>query len=300
MDAKPHSAEYLALETREFWWNPDFLDLMARRWRLADARRVLDVGAGVGHWGQLLLPRCHPDATLTGLEREPEWVAKAAARAAAKGLGGRASYQQGVAQALPFPDGSFDFVTCQTVLIHLPDPVAALKEMKRVTAPGGLVAVAEPINMASSMVLGSTRFHDDVDELLELYRAELLCYRGKERLGLGNNSLGAFLPKLFREAGLEGFEAFQSDKVPVVAPPYADPEARASVVEAKDALAQGVWIYGREEMRRYYVAGGGDPSGFDALFERGLAATRRIVEAMEQGAEYSVGAGFFVLASARV
>lgn len=300
MDAKPHSAEYLALETREFWWNPDFLDLMATRWRLSDARRVLDVGAGLGHWGQLLLPRCHPDATLTGLEREPEWVAKATARAAAKGLAARARYQQGVAEALPFSDGSFDLVTCQTVLIHVADPVAVLKELKRVTAPGGLVAVAEPINMASSMVLGSTRFHEDVDELLELYRAELLCYCGKERLGLGNNSLGALLPKLFREAGFSDVQGWQSDKAPVLAPPYADPEARAGVAEAKDAVARGVWIYEREEMRRYYLAGGGEPGGFDALFDRGLAASRRIVEAMERGAEYSVGAGFFCLASARV
>lgn len=288
MDAKPHSAEYLGLETRDYWWNPDFLDLVARRWRLPDARRVLDVGAGVGHWGQLLLPRCHPQARLTGLEREPAWVEQARARADAKGLGERAQYQQGVAERLPFPDGSFDLVTCQTVLIHVADPVAVLKEMKRVTAPGGLVAVAEPINMASSLVLGSTRFHDDVDELLELYRAELTCYRGKERLGLGNNSLGALLPKLFHDAGLHGMEACQSDKVSVLAPPYAAAEARATVAEAKDALARDVWIYEREEQRRYFVAGGGDPSTFDALFERGLAATRRIVEGYEAGTEFNV------------
>src|SRR4051812_44702072 len=37
---------------RDTWWNADFLDLMARRWGLSSALRVLDVGCGVGHWGR--------------------------------------------------------------------------------------------------------------------------------------------------------------------------------------------------------------------------------------------------------
>jgi SAM-dependent methyltransferase len=296
MDTAPHSAQHLSLASRDFWWNPDFLDLMSRRWRLSDVRRVLDVGAGVGHWGRLLLPRCHPEATLTGLDREPSWVEEATRRAAALGLEGRTGFLLGHGEALPFPDGAFDLVTCQTLLLHVADPAAVLRELRRVAAPGGLVVVAEPINMAGSLVPGSTRFHDDVEDVLELLRMELLCFRGKERLGLGNNSIGALLPRLFREAGLGEPQVAQSDKVSILAPPYAGEEAQALLAEARASLSRGDWLWGREEQRRYYLAGGGAAGEFDALFERGLVMSRRIVEAYEAGTEFSLGAGCFILA----
>ncbi|MCC6337113.1 MAG: methyltransferase domain-containing protein [Myxococcales bacterium] len=297
MDPQPHSADHLSRETRDFWWNADFLDLMARRWSLSGVTRVLDVGCGVGHWGRLLLPRCAPGATLTGVDREPLWVKEAQARADRARL--PAKYVEGTAQALPFPDASFDFATCQTVLLHVPDPVAVLKELRRVVVPGGLVAVAEPVNQASSLVLGSTRFHEDVDETVALLRFELTCYRGKERLGLGHNSIGALLPRLFTQAGLEELRAWQTDKAAVIAPPYDEPEARAVVAEAKDDLARGVWPWEREETRRSFLAGGGEPGLFEAEYARGLAAARRVVEGYAQGTEFSLGAGFFFLASGR-
>jgi len=299
MSSQPHSADYLSLETRDSWWNDDFLALMARRWRLRDVHSVLDVGAGRGHWGQLLLPHCAADARLTGVDREAEWVSGAAERARRRGLGARAAYRLGAAEALPFPDDTFDFVTCQTVLIHVADPSAALREMKRVVRPGGTLAVVEPVNMASSLVLGSTRFHDDVDEQLGLLRFELVCCRGKERLGLGNNSVGALLPKLFARLDLDEVRAWQWDKASWTVPPYADPEARATVAEAKEALAREHAIWGREETYRYFVGGGGAPGDFDAEWARAVRALRRVVEAYERGEEHAVVAGVVVIASGR-
>jgi trans-aconitate methyltransferase len=72
-DAQPHSAEYLG-EQRDFWWNPDFLRLMARRWRLSDVRAVLDVGCGLGHWGRLLASLLPARAAILGIDREPAWI----------------------------------------------------------------------------------------------------------------------------------------------------------------------------------------------------------------------------------
>src|SRR5262245_42409029 len=150
-----HSAEYFG-DTRDFWWNRDFLDLMAARFCLGDAREVLDVGCGVGHWGALLGRLLPKEARVTGVDRDPFWVEKAKERARAQGEEGRVSYRQALAEELPFPDASFDLVTCQTVLIHARDPRATLVEMIRVTRPGGLIAVAEPNNMANALVLDST------------------------------------------------------------------------------------------------------------------------------------------------
>src|SRR5262249_48097649 len=138
-----HSAEYFG-ETRDHWRNLDFLALMGRRLSFDRVRDVLDVGCGVGHWGQLLARVLPQSARVTGVDGDPLWVEKAAGRASARKLADRFHYQAAVAERLPFADASFDLVTCQTVLIHTPDPGAALDEMIRVTRPGGLILAAEP------------------------------------------------------------------------------------------------------------------------------------------------------------
>ena len=97
-----HSAECFG-DTRDHWWNRDFLRLMAKRWKLDAVRDVLDVGCGVGHWGVLLASVMPGDVRVTGVDREPSWVEQARARAAARGLDGRFSYQQGEARAPPLP-----------------------------------------------------------------------------------------------------------------------------------------------------------------------------------------------------
>jgi ubiquinone/menaquinone biosynthesis C-methylase UbiE len=149
-----HSAEHFG-DTRDHWWNLDFLEFMAKRWNLDAVRDVLDVGSGIGHWGMLLASVMPAHVRFTGIDREPRWVERARERTLDRGLGGRFSYQVGEAERLPFPDDSFDLTTCQTLLIHLPDPGAAIAEMRRVTRPGGLVAVAESNNLTESLLLDS-------------------------------------------------------------------------------------------------------------------------------------------------
>ncbi|MBS1984660.1 MAG: methyltransferase domain-containing protein, partial [Bdellovibrionales bacterium] len=141
-----HSAEYFGA-SRDFWWNHDFLALMAQRLRLDQCTLALDVGCGIGHWGFTLARAVNPRAQWTGVDREPNWVRRAGERARDAGLAERFRFVEGTAQALPFHDASFDLVTCQTVLIHLPDPRVALREMQRVLRPGGRLLVVEPNNL---------------------------------------------------------------------------------------------------------------------------------------------------------
>lgn len=68
-----HSAEHFG-DTRDHWWNLDFLRLMAKRWRLDGVRDVLDVGCGVGHWGMLLASVMSEDVRVIGVDREASWV----------------------------------------------------------------------------------------------------------------------------------------------------------------------------------------------------------------------------------
>jgi ubiquinone/menaquinone biosynthesis C-methylase UbiE len=102
-----HSADYFGPE-RDFWWNRDYLGLVAARLELGSVRSVLDVGCGVGHWGRALASILPLEATIVGVDRERESVARAARLAEARGLGRRLRYVQGAAEELRFKDGSFD------------------------------------------------------------------------------------------------------------------------------------------------------------------------------------------------
>ncbi|NYD34955.1 methyltransferase domain-containing protein [Actinomycetospora corticicola] len=92
--------------------------------------RVLDVGCGPGTITADLATRV---GSVLGIDSDPGVVEKARAL----GVDAR------VGDVSALPDGPFDVVHAHQVLLHLTDPVAALREMIRVTAPGGLVAVRD-------------------------------------------------------------------------------------------------------------------------------------------------------------
>lgn len=264
-----HSAEYFG-DTRDYWWNADFFELVARRWRLDEVHTALDVGCGVGHWGALLSKWLPTSATITGVDREPQWVAEAAARAERSGLAERLRYLRGEVERLPFADDSFDLVTCQTLLIHVPDPAVAIAEMVRVAKPGGLIAVAEPNNLSGALIADAASFGASIDAILALVRFQLTCERGKQALGEGNNSVGELVPGLFHAAGLRDIHAFLNDKAATALPPYASDEQRAIVDELADAARRQFWIWSEADTRRFFLAGGGLPHDFDALWAAAL------------------------------
>ncbi len=293
-----HSAEHFG-DTRDHWWNLDFLRLMAKRWRLDEVRDVLDVGCGVGHWSMLLASVMPDTVRVTGLDRETSWVEQAAARAHARGLDTRFTYRQGDAERLPFPDDSFDLTTCQTLLIHLSDPSAAIAEMKRVTRPGGLIAVAEPNNLTESLLLDSITNQGSIDEIMELVRFQLTCERGKVALGEGDNSLGDRVPGLFVAQGLAEVEAYVNDKAGAVFPPYTADAQRAFTEDARDRVARRLWNWSEAEARRLFVAGGGAEGDFTGLFARGLASREKIVQGLDDASYHGIVGGEFYLVSGR-
>src|SRR5436309_365433 len=147
----PHSAAFFGA-VRDFWWNLDQIEVFARRVGLEDARSVLDVGSGVGHWGRLLSHVLSPDATVVGL-----------------------------------------------------------------------------------------------------------------------------VPGYFNDGGLEEIQACQSDKVSLMVPPYeGDDQQALKEAYIADAASGGGWGWTRDEARRYYTAGGGDPAEFDGSWERRMDEARRL------------------------
>ncbi|KIS67399.1 uncharacterized protein UMAG_04499 [Mycosarcoma maydis] len=114
--------------------------------------KVLDIGCGPGTI-TTSLAKYIPDGSIIGTDYSAEVVAEAQKRLdrirteatwdAERYSAERCSFQTASVFQLPFPDDSFDIVYCHQVLMHLPQPVNALKEMRRVCKPGGIVGARE-------------------------------------------------------------------------------------------------------------------------------------------------------------
>jgi ubiquinone/menaquinone biosynthesis C-methylase UbiE len=100
---------------------------------------VLEVAIGTGR--NLAY---YPDgARLTGVDYSPAMLSIARERAAS--LGRAADLRRGDAQALDFPDASFDTVVCTFALCAIPDDRRAVREMARVLRPGGRLLLADHV-----------------------------------------------------------------------------------------------------------------------------------------------------------
>jgi ubiquinone/menaquinone biosynthesis C-methylase UbiE len=100
----------------------------------------LDVGCGSGALDRLLAKRLGAANSITAIDMNPYWLREAEALAAEEGVVGAIRFQEGKAEALPFPDAAFDCVFSVTVIEEC-DADRAIAEMLRVVKPGGRVGV---------------------------------------------------------------------------------------------------------------------------------------------------------------
>jgi ubiquinone/menaquinone biosynthesis C-methylase UbiE len=124
--------------------------LASHRWRtlknsaeyvipyLKPGLKVLDVGCGPGSI-TVDFARYIPDGAITGIEVEASPLEEGRKLADTEGIK-NVQFEVGDAQNLAYEDNTFDLVHSHQVLQHLPDPVKALSEMRRVVKPGGIVA----------------------------------------------------------------------------------------------------------------------------------------------------------------
>lgn len=117
----------IRIETHErYSENPEpFVTWVLRQVDARPGQRLLDVGSGPGQYHAHLDP-----VRLVALDMSPGMLAKV-----------RVPKVQADAQALPFRDGSFDRVMSNHVLYHVTDQRRALREMRRVAAPGGRAVI---------------------------------------------------------------------------------------------------------------------------------------------------------------
>jgi SAM-dependent methyltransferase len=266
--------------------------LVARRLGLRAVESVLDIGCGRGDWSEVLIPVVGHGAALVVLDAEERWLREAKERLAPRAIPCRAD-----AVSLCFPNECFDLVTCQTVLMHLPDPQGALEEMTRVTRAGGLVICAEPVNLFARVPLelldcGSVT----EDEVLASMHFWVRIERGKERLGEGDSSIGRRLPGLLASAGLEEVGTLWRETAFTLLPPYAGSEAAEILAQERRWKETGTGPWDRTALHRYFAASGGSTEDFNSLFSA-MERQFRCREALIAARRYRwMGLGTMVLA----
>jgi ubiquinone/menaquinone biosynthesis C-methylase UbiE len=118
-----------------------------REWVCSQASGdVLEIAVGTAR----NLPHYRDDVRLTGIELSPEMLA--IGRERQRELGRQADLRLGDAEALEFPDESFDTVTCTLGLCTIPDPRGAVREGHRVLRPGGRLLLLEHVRSPSAPV----------------------------------------------------------------------------------------------------------------------------------------------------
>ncbi|MDO5368444.1 methyltransferase domain-containing protein [Kocuria sp.] len=138
---------------------------------------LLDIGCGPGSITLDLAETVAPGRVI-GMDQSLEAITSAADAARERGLP-NVIFRIADVYALPFEDGSFDIVHAHQVLQHLPDPVAALREMSRVCTPNGLIAVRDADYASMAWFPQSA----GLSRWLELYRSMARANRGEPDAG---------------------------------------------------------------------------------------------------------------------
>jgi len=211
----------------------------AHEWRIlqplapSGGGAVLDAGCGSGAV-TAELSAALPGTRVVGLDAHPGLLDRAGARGAA---GAELELLQGDIGDTPFADGTFDLVLSRYVFQHLPEPVAAAREMRRVLRPGGHLAVididaglwgvAEPdmsgFSQDAFRALGAAQSADGGDRLI-----------------------ARRLPRVLRDAGFTDVTvrpfAYTSDEVGLAAlEPQLSPERLLPLVE-RGAISMTAYV----------------------------------------------------------
>jgi demethylmenaquinone methyltransferase/2-methoxy-6-polyprenyl-1,4-benzoquinol methylase len=126
--------------------------------QLRASSRVLDLATGTGDLA-ILVARTHPDAQIVGVDPSPKMLEVGQKKLLSMGLSERIELRVGDAQALEFPDRTFDGLCIAFGIRNVPDRLQGLREMARVTKAGGRVAILELSEPRGGLLGPLARFH---------------------------------------------------------------------------------------------------------------------------------------------
>lgn len=204
---------------------------------------VLDVATGAGHTALAFAPRV---SRVVATDLTAEMLGQTARLASERGLA-NIETRPGDAERLPFPDASFDLVTCRLAFHHFPHPDAAIAEFARVLAPGGTLGFADNITVEDA---AGAAFYNEYERIRDPSHHEVLPLSAMiarfERAGLHVEATRSFAKEFEFEPWADRMHVSDADKarlvdmlrhtpasaVPLLAPRFADGTAYFSLWEA--------------------------------------------------------------------
>ena len=198
MESRDHDVQNAA-EAYDRWLHPAHSPAHGRRTAARNAAfllphlrpgmRLLDAGCGPGSITLGLVEAVAPGEAI-GIDASAASIEAARALATERGVT-NVRFDVADVYALPFDDATFDATFCHAVLQHLPDPLAALREIRRVMRPGAIIGIADADH--DSMVLWPR------DPLLD--RSLALLESLRKHNSRGDPRIGKRLRALLHEAG---------------------------------------------------------------------------------------------------
>jgi len=207
--------------------NKDYLEfLVTHVWKLDQVCRLAEFGCGSGKMGLQFMPLLTQGSTYTGIDQSSMLISKGRQIWADKPW--PAEFHEGSIYETPFSDKSFDVALIHTVLMHVPYPDKVLQEMIRVTKPNGWVIACEANRNAHTAMLHIEESNHQEMVPLELFQT--INREIRKRTGVDHN-IGAKLPVLMHNAGLQQIQIRVSDAARFLYPPM-DSDYKKSLFKA--------------------------------------------------------------------
>ncbi len=256
--------------------NDDYLEfLVTKVWRIDQPSRVVDFGCGSGRFGQMLMPYMPHGSTYTGFDSSPDLIARAREL-----FGEKAEFFEASAHEAPFADDSFDIAISQAVLMHIPDPMRAIREMIRVTRHGGMVITCDANRIAHNALLHIEELN--TQETMPMSMIQTINREIRNQTGVDHN-IGIKTTILMHRAGLKNVQARVTDCVRLLLPPIEG--------EYDEAVFRGICDEGlgpkerneeeRAKLKAFYLQHGVSEEDAENDMDRELAWNFR-----EKGREY--------------
>lgn len=284
-NGKIHSEEWLN-DARQYWWNEDYINLILKRNNLLNIESMADIGCGKGYMTFKFLPHLEKLKECYGRDIEHSHISSANSIAATCDKDICFNFKTGNAYDIDIEANKVDLSVCQTLLLHLDNPLTAINEMKRITKPGGTVMAIETNNSINSLITNSFVSEDVIEQIeniektLRYVKYDLIIQKGIHALGEGFISLGDYVPKLFLQAGLKDINVSIVDKSCCLIPPYDTEEKKSRAKELLDWINDSTADYDKAQMLKYYIVGDGKQEEFNAIWEEKAKDALKIKQAI--------------------